>query len=120
MKAYKVLRRLSNGELYSWVVSCFSKYGIVYEKGKWIKPKIGAIFCYKNLPSTEDITLFSNAEIWEVEIKPSKYKLKGVIHPLDADDEFKKYWKSKVKDGAYCLPEGTILADKIKLIRRIL
>jgi len=117
MIAYKVLRK-HNSKLYSAVI-LNSKYTIEYKKNRWIKPKIGKIFCFAALEDAERFIVDTD-EVWEVKIEiENPIKVNYILDTYQiTDTEITMFWQKNI-DGTHRLPEGTILADKIKLLRRV-
>jgi len=140
MRAYKVVRvhREESGVEYlsSFIVN---EYAVRYIPDKWIEPKIGKLFCYKE---NRDILLpYRGYEIWEAEIIPSDIQDINIVNPYIAgfdSDMIYLFWNDKLWDkknrcrameffNAYSnddvfdfLPDNTILADKVKLLQKVL
>lgn len=97
--------------------------GLTYRLGRWTKPLVGKIFCFKDYSSAEQ---FFN-EQWSSYYRYSILKGVGVnpskIHRISVSQyRFIDYWKikrahKKVDRSMHCstiAPKGTVVVDKFK------
>jgi len=129
MNYYKVLRN-SGGILTSAFINIDSG-GIVYKKGEWVSSTLGPLFIFDSYKWAESFKYHVGdiGEVWLVtaeNVRPIRY----MIFCERLHKEFvESFWKQTIdeharmcyRDGSVVtryIPLGTVVADKIKLIRR--
>lgn len=95
-----------------------------YEVGKEIVPETGSLFAFDSIRSA--LMFFESVEFLGQHV----YKAEGVIdrektlngvmcHPWMEFLEFWKSYEERMVTRSVCVPQGTILCSKIKLIERV-
>jgi len=127
MKCYKVVSEI-NGEYYSAMVIS-QDYWILYPVKKYVKPKFGKIFAFKDIKTARKfvennkssrlypLKMFKAECIGYKKIeKPILEGVRGLISEL-----IPTYWKGEKILSCHCTkaPKGTILCDKIKLLEQV-
>ena len=122
MKAYKIVKINNANERLSLFIKD-PKMIIKYKLQEWVTPRkgFGPLCCFDSLESIKKFIdslgnvkeffdeIFDNHskrwEVWECEIELS---------------ELKKVWRRHSEFYLEDLPKGTVLADRVKLLRRVL
>ena len=119
MKVYKVVRIDDEGKMLSAVVDDPEAIA-EYKPGEWTEPpkKYGPLCCFRDIKTAKKwktrLEEACRQEIWECEIEEARRKAlwKYLYCPLT------KEW-FKVTVCTADLPEGTVLADKVKLLKKV-
>lgn len=109
MKAYKVVFKEA-GKLVSAMI--MERYAALeYPPNKWVtrQQHCGPLCCFDTLENAKQFIINQRVpekyfEIWECEI-------------VKSDEE--RVWTTSRAEKLEALPEGTILADRLKLVRRV-
>lgn len=122
MKYYKVVNN-KNGKLLSAVLSKLdSLFTVEYKLNEWVYPLTGKLFAFnsleyakeffKNEKSTENISLY------EAEVENP---IEREIVTIPDDAHILMFWGDCCREAATQVfsPLGTVLCDKIKLIKKI-
>jgi hypothetical protein len=123
MRAYKVFSLDAFGVLGS-AISCVrnSKFGLTYETGRLIKPVIGRIMVFENLPNAEYFRNFnlnrSQSQIWEVDAFGNEV-LHNVSFTGQANEMFAKFWAGD-NISTKAAPKGTIGCKSLRLVKEII
>lgn len=118
MKFYKVV----DENLNSYAVTGF--YKVHYSIGKWVKPKVGKLFCFDNIEEAKFLA-GDKDKIFECEAKnPQRYC--GLILCGRRDKKsIREFWnfyyaeQDTIKLPLVLASEHTVLADAIKLIKEV-
>lgn len=97
-----------------------------YKRGTWIRPRIGKVFLFKNKRVAKSFVL-PNEVVFECEASGVEYVSREFVKELSERDSFwQRVERGEIKlgkkyDVLQCdwLPAGTVLADKIKLIKEV-
>ena len=128
MTYYKVVARCPSLEgnhdtLLSVIVSRKSqRLATEYLEGKWVKPKFGALMVFDNWTAARNFALDWNGEVWECEIR--HYKNKFLLREFMASD-FVNWFKAKLsrKTAPFLrsqdVPQGTVFASAVKLLKKV-
>jgi len=118
MKFYKVV----DENLNSYVITGF--YKVHYSIGKWVKPKVGKLFCFDNIEEAKFLA-GDKDKIFECEAKnPQRYC--GLILCGSRDKKsIREFWsfyceeQDTMKLPLLFASEHTVLADAVKLIKEV-
>ncbi|MCB0448440.1 MAG: hypothetical protein KDD03_13215 [Gelidibacter sp.] len=121
---YKVVK---NDLTSAWDWFNAPEYNIQYKLNTWVEPKIkeAPLMVFRDLKDAE-LFIYNNAlyspdyKLYKCEIKKSRKKWKWT-HPGDLDTVLKAKRAKKKLPSAYTsfLPNGTVLADKVKLLEEV-
>lgn len=113
--AYKCLFERNDGTLESYAATV-GKAGIIYKEGIVNLPVIpnSGLFCFKTL---KDAKRFDSECIFEVEIEPLEKELTEVTSLTL--ESISMFWADGRVVYPNPVPEGTILAKSVVLLRRI-
>lgn len=135
-KYYKIVKNI-NGKLFSAVI--YNDYQIEYQQNVWIdkKPKTGGIFIFNDITSAKRFAegfMSSTIRIYECKVRnPRKLKVRASHHYYtgyitdfwDMVFAFKEkrqkidWWTVHKTTGYYTCPEGTYIANSIKLVKDV-
>jgi len=112
MQAYKIVYINQKGDKFS-LLTTDPEMMVEYLPQEWVAPRAGygPLLCFDSLENAKKFfgevfdDRFKRWEIWECEIVKS---------------EDKEVWNKERYELLRTLPRGTILADKVKLTRRVL
>jgi len=124
-RVVKVVRRTSQG-LYSAVITRkTSRVALTrYEPGEWTRPRIGKLFASETLIDAEKFlanarVLGRRYEIWEAEAENPQRCERCLLIPNHLYRScLEAFWSGAIS-GDILAPEGTVVCDAIKLVRRI-
>ncbi len=94
---------------------------LTYESGQWVKPKIGKVFILDDL---EEARAYLNTlahyprEAWECEAE-NVYSVAGIPMPTHNPRIMAFYWQSGFIHAHPVVTGDILVADRIKLTRRI-
>jgi len=123
---YKVVR-LINGTM----MSVTTGRPVVYKEGEVTCPGIGSVFIFKDLKSANTFVnincfdVFGDCQVWECEAsrpRPMKFMLR--IHLIQYTELLQDFWskgkqRKRMGNQVGIVPHGTMVADYIKMIRRV-
>lgn len=136
---YKIVK-VDNETLYSQFANSYSNFGVEYEKGLYVKPKIGKLFAYAERYIVEGIILrsekhFSDVgeyQAWECLTTTEPVSFFSSIPSLSAVSLWSSFWDKypdryfsssfpikQVTEISIPIPHGTVLCDDLKLWKQI-
>ena len=127
MKAYKIVRRIGEDRLVSGYV--YDAVVRVYRLGRWTKVgRCGPLFCFRTLKDVQSFRVDweTGREVYLCEVvRPRRIKWCLVLRLHNATTYATmcmKFWASRNRDRffeAMNTPDGTIVCDAIKLLKKI-
>jgi len=123
MKVWKVVLR-RNGDLTSLIpLPSDGPIFIKYKPGEWACGKVGPIFAFEDLISAKKfrqrLKPEIDCEIWEAEaenVQPQRFCLSGLDLTARSVEMF---WRSDWPFRKNYTPEGTVVCDRIKLLKKV-
>ena len=117
MKVYKVLTDMKS-QLHQYMPQ---ELVIKYEPGVWIWPKVGLIFCYKNIPALPPSNIYE--QVWEAEAMGTQQLLYALdLFQFTSVQEFTDFWSHvgnyASEENLWFTNKSTIGCTAIKLIRQ--
>lgn len=132
MKVYKIVLRSPCNQLVSLCKTFLPPDdAVAYKPGQWVSARVGLLFAFKNRPppAPAGSTLVPagyTREVWLAEVVVSKQPRPKRILSLRAlaAGNVEAFWRAYARRWATSLaadlmPYGTLLCDKIKLIKRL-
>ena len=132
---WKAVHRDRNGTLGSLIITSGSNCYTYYTPKEYVKPKIGKIFAFSDLSSTEKFTMmFDQYQIWEclTTKKPIVCRHSNLLNYMlvERDSILQEYWEdffpsparyNGTRKGNFDMspPANTVLCDDLKLWKRI-
>jgi hypothetical protein len=123
-KVYKAVRT-KNGILESSSIWIHEDYRIEYFVDEWVEPKLGKIFAFKTLEDlkrcAELLFYKEDGTFYEAEAIISREQNQKMVnfHLCSSEDIIKTFWTVRNKTFGVPVMTGTILCDKIKLIKEV-
>lgn len=128
-KYYKLLTKRPDGKLASFLMSDLrNQWTIIYEPKVWTFPKTGKIFIFTSLKAIKEFSgSWGCHPLWQCQAKgvewiPGDFPRSAMYHR-----EWFRNWElfnlgemgDKESQNKHQFPWGTLIADKIKLIKQV-
>lgn len=117
---WKVVHRTWDGKLVSACVGL--DFQLEYGSD-WVEGRCGPIFAYKTLEGALRLARpCISCEVWEAEavnVREIVYAVKVGALSEYGPEEVHKWWKGREWMPVACVPEGTVVCDKIRLVKRV-
>jgi len=118
MKVYKIINIVDRKSI---VVSA---YDLTYPKNKWVKPKVGKIFCFKKYIDASNFLSYLGSptnyhcltHYIMVAAEAKNVKRLERIAACSNDQGIKVFWENNGREGTTA-PEGTYTCSEIKCLQ---